>query len=144
MAVYNGIIKALVTNDVNCVDIVQSTSKVIEVDADMRARISTDEVTMKYAVFHYYLHEGEEEGRFNYAKPVTVGTFKALRDKDNKVKDMAMHIVMKMYEIWCQRNPDAHCSNSPNYRYPIGSKWSLVSECCKEGQCRIKPGERLN
>lgn len=126
LRLYNAICKGLRTGDIGCcVDIASTASNLITADSNMRQMLSTDEVNMKQLVFNFYLHEGEEHGGFNYPIPKQVKSFTSLRDKDNKVKDMALHIVIKMYDIWCHHDEETRCSRNPKYTYPVGAPWSI-------------------
>lgn len=139
---YNAICNALRKGDMGCcVDTAAKASKLMAANSSMREKLSVDEVTMKQSVFHFYLHEGIEMGVHNYRLPTRAKTFADLREKDNRAKDMALHVVIKMYRIWCKGDLKGRSSRHPNCRHPIGAPWSIYSNyCCRPGQpCRTRP-----
>ena len=74
------------------VDIVLKTSNFIKGGHTMRERFSKDEVFLKGALLDFYFGERKE-----YAPPIAVKDFKTFRKRDNRVKDIAVDIAIKMY-----------------------------------------------
>lgn len=142
LRVYNAMCGMLRNEEeVRLVDVATSSSNVLcDVDDTIKASLFHDEIDMKRDIFHFYHNEGVDAGGMNYVTPVSVHSFKSLCRADNKVKDLSFHIVIKMYEKWCGMDLKNRSNKHPDYRYPVGAKWTLYSDCCRPGKpCSIQP-----
>lgn len=134
MRLYNELCKSIATLEFgSSVAIVAAVSNLIEVDEVMKDMLREDDAFMKRGLVYWYHEEGQANG-IQYARPKMVGTFNQFGLRRNKAKDMAIHIVLKMYGVWVKGDIPNRSSRHSDYRYPVGAKWSLYSNCCKPGK----------